>query len=156
MKNLAFLPVLIILGLLQCAFWDYFRIFNIGADLLFAAVIIAGLCMDLKWAVLIGLCAGIIKDSLLLGSFGMNTFMFTLWGFLIAQISRKISIEDNFRRICFSLIAALIQNILCAALLYNSGSVVPVGIALRVIFVGSIYTALTSPLIFKIIEKCQG
>jgi rod shape-determining protein MreD len=154
MKNYLILPFLIFIGLLQAVFPHYLRLFNIGPDLLFVSVVTAGLTMELKWAVMFGLLAGLLKDSIILGSFGINTLMFTLWGFLIAQISRKISIDDNFRRFWFCFIAALLYNIFCAAAFFYSGKVVPLGVALRIILIGSAYTALISPVISKVILRC--
>ncbi|MDO8662075.1 MAG: rod shape-determining protein MreD [Candidatus Omnitrophota bacterium] len=140
----------LILGIFQLTFLEYFRIFGIKPDLLLVTVVIAGLFLEMRLAIIFGIFTGIFKDIFSLSPFGLNVLLFSLWGFLVAKISRKISIEDNIASVILVFVIALLQNIASGLALIYSGSFVPTGIFLRIILVGSLYTALTLPLILKI------
>jgi rod shape-determining protein MreD len=153
MKNLIFLAVIIILGLLQLTFLDAFMIFNIKPDLLLISALIASLFLEKKPALALSLFAGIFKDAFGSSVFGLNCLLFCLWSFVIIRISKVISIEDNFLRMALVFMVVLLHNIVYGAILIYLGNNIPLGIILRIIFVGSIYTALVFPLVFKIIKS---
>ncbi len=152
MRNWLFLLIVLILGILQVTVMDYFKIFGTGPDLLLIAVVIAGLIFDFRLALFCGLLAGVFKDSFGLNTFGINTLIFALWSFLIAQVSRRLSINTNFRRMALIFIVALIHNLLNGLSLAFSGKSIPLGIFLRILFISSIYTALALPAVFRITE----
>ena len=139
----------LILGVFQLTLLDYFRIFGIKPDLLLVSVVLAGLFLEMRWAIVFGVAVGIFKDIFTLNPFGLNILLFGLWGFLSAKISRKISIEDNLSATLLALVIALLQNITSGLAFVYSGNFVPVGIFLRISLLGSLYTALALPLILK-------
>ncbi len=149
MKVSVFLIVTLILGIFQLTFLEYFKIFGIKPDLLLVTVVIAGLFFEMRSAIIFGIFAGIFKDIFSLNPFGLNLLLFSLWGFLVAKISRKISIEDNIAAAIVVFIIALLQNIITGLTLIYSGSFVPTGIFLRIVLLGSLYSALTLPVILK-------
>lgn len=150
MKISTLLITTLILGVFQLVFLEYFRIFGVKPDLLLAIVVIAGLFLETRWAVVFGASVGVFKDIFSLGPFGLQVILFSLWGFLVVKISRKISIEDNIAVIPLILIITLLQNIFMGLALIYSGSPAPVGIFFRIVIIGSLYTALISPLILKL------
>ena len=150
MKFFRFLVITLILGIFQFTFLDYLRVFGVKPDLLLVSVVIAGLFLETREAVIFGLCAGVFKDVFLVNAFGLDVILFSLWGFLSANISRKISIDDNVTRVFLVFMIALLQNIASGLSLNLSGGFVPFGIFLRIVFLGSLYTALFLPLIIKI------
>ncbi len=150
MKISRFLIITLILGVFQFTFLNYFRIFGIKPDLLLAAVVCAGLFLETRQAILFGMFAGIFKDIFGVGVFGLDVILFSLWGFLSVNISRKISIDDSVAAALLVFIIALLQNIASGLILGLSGSFVPFGIFLRIVFLGSLYTALSLPLILKV------
>jgi rod shape-determining protein MreD len=150
MKISRLIIITLILGVFQVTFLNYFRIFGVKPDLLLVAVVIAGLFLETRAAIIFGMFAGIFKDVFGVNAFGLNVILFSLWGFLSANISRKVSIDDNVTRVFLVFIIALLQNIASFLSLSLSGSFVPVGIFLRISSLGSLYTALTLPLILKI------
>jgi len=150
MKVSRFLLITFTLGIFQFTLLNYFSIFGIKPDLLLVTVVIAGLLLQTRQAILFGLFAGIFKDVFGVDMFGLDVISFSLWGFVSAHISRKISIDDNVTRVFLVFIIALLQNIVSALSLNLSGSFVPLGIFLRIAFLGSLYTALTLPPILKI------
>jgi rod shape-determining protein MreD len=152
MKISRFLIVAFILGIFQFTFLNYFRVFGVKPDLLLVTVVCAGIFLEARQAILFGMFAGIFKDIFGVGVFGLDVILFSLWGFLSANISRKVSIDDNITRVFLVFAIALLQNIASFLSLNLSGSFVPLGIFLRIAFLGSLYTALTFPLIVKIVK----
>ncbi len=150
MRIPAFIIIALALGLFQATLLNYFSIFGVKPDLLLATVVIAGFFLELRWAIVFGVLAGIFKDAFGLSPFGLNILLFALWGYLVNKLSRKISIEDNIAAAVLVFIIALLQNIASGFVIIYSGSFVPFGIFLRIVFLSSLYTALTLPLIFKI------
>jgi len=150
MKISRFLVITFILGIFQFTFLDYLRIFGIKPDLLLATVVIAGLFLEIRAAILFGLVVGIFKDIFVMNSLGLDVILFSLWGYLVANISRKVSIDENLTAALLVFIIALLQNIASGLTLSLSGGFVPFGIFLRNVFLGSLYTALLLPVILKI------
>jgi len=150
MRVSTFLVITLILGVLQVVFPDYLKVFGIKPDFLLAAVVMAGLFFQMRRAVIFGVSIGIFKDIFSLNAFGLNILLFGLWAYLAAKISRKISIEDNITRTLLVFVIALFENIASGLSIVYSGSLIPFGIFLRIVILGSLYTALPFALIFKI------
>ncbi len=144
--------IALILGFFQLAFTDYFRLLGVSPDLILTCVVIAGMFFELRWAIIFSALLGVFKDSFSLSVFGYNTILFSLWGFLTVKVSRKVSIEDNLARTLLLFIVALLHNITCGLLFVYSGGTVPLGIFLRIVFLGALYTALPVPLILKFVK----
>ena len=140
------------LGLFQLTFLHYFKVFGAQPDLFLVSVVIASLFLEERQAIIFSIAVGIFKDVFALPAFGLDILLFALWSFLIVKITRKVSIEDNLTRTLLVFIIALLQNIASGLALAYSGSFIPLGIFLRVVFLGSLYTALTLPLILKIVK----
>ncbi len=153
MKNLKFSFLILFFGVCQAAFLDYFRVFNVKPDLLLISVVIVSLILKLRWAVILSLFAGILKD-VLVSSPCANAFFFPFGCFFIIQLSNKISFEELPVRIGLVFILAIVYNICCAAALIYSGRLIPFGIALRIIILGPIYTTIVFSLVSKIYRIC--
>ena len=138
------------LGLFQLTFLHYFKVFGVQPDLFLVSVVLASLFLEGRRAIIFSLTVGVFKDAFSLNTFGADILLFTLWSFLIVRITRKVSIEDNLSRTFLIFIIALLQNIASVLLLAYSGNFIPFGIFLRIILLGSLYTALILPLILKI------
>ena len=152
MRVSVFLVIALILAVFQLTSLSYFRLFGVSPDLFLVCVFIASLFFKLRWSIIFSVLLGIFKDSFSPDTFGLNIILFSLWSFLIVQVSRKITIDDNITRALLLFIVALLQNIISGLLLFYSGGNVPTGIFLRIVFLGSLYTALTLPLILKIVK----
>jgi rod shape-determining protein MreD len=131
---------------------DSFKVFGIKPDLLIIAVVIASLIFNLKSALFLSASAGLFKDAFSASLGGINILLFVLWSFLIAKLSREITMDDNLIRAGLVLIIAILHNVICGAALAYSGNAVPLGIFLRIVFVASIYTGLVSLLAFKALK----
>lgn len=152
MRHLLFLLAVVALGLLQVTFLDYFRIFGIRPDLLLISAGLAGMVFELRWALIFSLFAGFFKDACAVNTFGINTSLFVLWSILIVKLTKEISIDGNLIRIVLIFIIAVIHNTIVGLILISSGNLIPLGLFLRIVFVGSIYTALVLPLVVKAIK----
>jgi len=153
MKAWFLIILTVILGVLQVTFLDCFKVFGVKPDLLLIAVFIAGLFLDLKPALGIGLLAGIFKDAFSLTPPGVSIILFPMWIFLIAKFCREVSIDDNLTRMLLLFVVALLNNIISGAVLIYSGAFLPLGIFLRITLLASIYTALILSLILRFIVK---
>lgn len=152
MKKLYFFLATFILGILQVSLLDYFKIFNVKPDLLLISAIIASLAFKFHWAVFLSIFAGLFKDAFSTGIFGINTLLFSLWCFLIAKVTRKLSLEDDIMRIALIFLVALFHHIIMGLLFLYLGKPIALGIFMRIITIESIYTAAVSPLVFKMLK----
>lgn len=149
-KKLYFVLIIIILGILQVTILDYFRIFTVRPDLLLISMVLLSLAFEFRWAFALSVFAGFFKDAFGVSYFGINTLLFGLWSFLILRLSKEITIDNNITRVVLVFIVTLIHNILTRIIFIYLGNAIPLGIFLRIVAIGSIYTAGVSPLVFKI------
>lgn len=153
MIKAAFLLIVIIAGLLQVTLLDYLSIFAVKPDLLLACVVIAVLSFEFKWALLFSVLTGLLKDAFTASGFGMNTFLFSLWGYLAIRLSGKITLEKYFLPSVLIFIIMVLNGITVKAISLSLANLaVPLGIFSRIVFLESLYTALVFPLVFKIVK----
>lgn len=154
MRNWLFLPIIVVLGILQVTILDYFGIFGVKPDLLLISVVILSLfSLRLKWILFLSIFVGILKDLLGVNAFGINTLLLPLWSFLIIKLSKKITIDNNFIFATVVFIITVFNDIITTLIFLFLGNLVQWGIFLRITFLGSLYTAFVSPLIFKFIKQ---
>jgi hypothetical protein len=79
----------------------------------------------------------------------LNTILFFLWSILIIKLSRKISFDNNYVRLVFIFIIAILNNIVSRLIFIFLGNLVSLGLFLRITFIESLYTALIFPLALK-------
>jgi len=152
MKKSKYLAVIFILGLLQIAIVDQFKIFGTKPDLILIGVVIAGLFYDWKWALIFGLICGGLKDIFSVDLTAVNTVISALWGFLVVQLARHINLDLNLSRAALIFIVAVFNALAMRIFFWHSGIYVPLGIFLRTAFLDSLYTGAASLLIFKILK----
>jgi rod shape-determining protein MreD len=153
MKKILFFLLIVILGILQLAVLDCFKVFNLKPDLLLIAAVIAGLSLNLRWALASGIFAGLLKDIFGVSGFGLNALLFCLWVLLIARLAREVSLDNIFMRMALVLVISLIHNTASGIIFTYAGNFIPLGIFLRIVCLGSLYTALVSLLLFKAMDK---
>ncbi|MCX5707275.1 MAG: rod shape-determining protein MreD [Candidatus Omnitrophica bacterium] len=153
MRILNFLLTITGFGILEITFLNYFKLFLVKPDLLLLGVISVSLFLDLKSVLVFAILSGIFKDVYSLGQFGIHTILFCLWGFTMVELSRKISLDDNWMRLLVVLIVALLDNIILGLSRVYAGSVIPLGIFLRTVFLSSIYSTLFFPAVFQLIKR---
>ncbi len=154
MKKAIFSIFILISSLLEVTILDSFKLFGVKPDLLLMSAVTASLVFDLKWAFVFGVFAGILKDSLGAGSFGINTLLFSLWVFLIVKLSRKITLDSNIIRIILVFIVVIWHNLIKKFIFFILGKPsASIGMFLYIMLLESLYTAAISPLLFKFIES---
>jgi len=151
--NLIFLFGIVTLGLVQLVFLDYFKLFNVKPDLILIIISLCSLVLELRWALALSIFAGLFKDAFGVSVFGINTLLFPIWSFLIIKLAKKISIDNNYLRMGLIFIIATLHNTITGITVIYLGSFISLGIFLRIVFVGSLYTAVISPLVFKVISS---
>lgn len=102
---------------------------------------------DFTWGLSLGIFAGFFKDVFAAHTFGVNTILFSLWSFSIAELTKKISIDSNLRGISLVFILSLAHNVASGLITIYSGALFPAGVFLRIVFIGAIYTALMVPVV---------
>jgi cell shape-determining protein MreD len=133
-NNLVFLLGIVIVGMLQPMLLDYIKIFNTKPDLLLVIVCLSSLFLNLRGALVLSVFAGLFKDAFLIGTFGLNV------------------IDSNLLRMCLVFIIVALHNTIYGLINIYSGNFIPLGIFLRIVSVGSLYTSVVSPLLFRIIK----
>jgi len=155
-KKLIFIFTIIIFAIFEVTILDYFKIFNVKPNILLILVVGLSLSLELRWAINFAVLCGILKDIFSINTFGINTLLFPLWSFLTIELSKKISIDNNFIRAIIIFIIVILNNIITRLILSYLGKIIPMGIFLRITCLESLYTALISPLIFKIAVLSQN
>jgi rod shape-determining protein MreD len=141
-----------IAAILQATVLNSVRVFNVKPDILLVIAAFLSLECDLRWALLLSVFAGVLKDALIGNPFGLNAFMFALWSLLIFRVSRKISIETRLARLLLILIVAGLNILVAKLRLSFTAETIPPGIFLRTAVLEVVYTVLVSPLVFRLIS----
>lgn len=136
--------------MLQVTWFNNIRIFCVQPDLLLICAVLASLTFEFRWALAFCILAGIFKDIFCALPFGLNTALFCLWCVLIIELSKRITIEDDYARLALLFVVVLLHNLVFGLILVYSGSFIPLGIFLRNLSIGTIYTTLFLPLLFEI------
>jgi rod shape-determining protein MreD len=147
MRNWIFFIIIVALGLLQVTILNYFKIFGAGPDLLLISVVLASLNFEFKWAFVLSVFPGIFKDVFAANTFGINTLLFPLWSILIVRLNKEIALDYNPICMVLTFMVSIFHNTITGLILAYSGSFIPVGVFLRIVFLQSTYTALVLPLV---------
>lgn len=142
MKKPFFLFGIILAGVFQITLFDSLKVFNVKPDFILLAVVMAYFMLEFKWAISLSVFAGIIKDALGIGAFGMNTLLFPLWVFLLAKVNKQIQMDSSLFRPIVVFVITLSHHIIAGLIFVTLGRFIPIGIFLRIVFIESIYTAL--------------
>ena len=145
MKKWVFFLVIFVCALLQPTVLNSIRFFGVKPDLLLICVVIAALEFELKWALILSVSAGLLKDSLGVQSFGFNAIMFGAWSLLIIRLKRDISFDNLYMVIALTAVVTLAHHLLFGLALVYFGSFIPLGIFVRIMIIETFYTALCLP-----------
>ncbi len=152
MKKWFFLLLILIAVFLEVSILNSFRIFNAKPSLLLVLVVIASISFELRWALFFCILAGALKDIFCADIFCWNALMFALLCFLIARLSREITIDSYLVSSILVFFVVFLSDIVIRLAFAYSGRNVPIGIFLRIAFFESLYTMAVTPLVFKIVK----
>lgn len=152
-RNWLFLLIVFILSIFEVTILNYFKIFGVKPNLLLITVIIASLFFEFKWVIFFGIFAGILKDIFSVNTFGINTLLFPLWSYLAMELSKSISLDNNFVRVFFIFVMGILNNIIMKLIFVFLGNhIIPLSVFPRIAILESLYTAFISPLVFLVFK----
>lgn len=156
MRNWIFLLVIFICGLFQSTILNYFKILSVKPDLILICVVVAGVFLSWEWALCCGLFAGIFKDIFGTAPLGINILLLPLWGYLLAKLSKKISLDDDIVLAVTVFVVIFLNDIAGHFINLYFGRFISPGIFLRITFIEALYSALILSLLFRIFAyfKC--
>ena len=146
---------LVLAALLQVSVLDYLKAFGVKPDLLLVSVFWFSLIFQQKEAVFFSASAGILKDIFNPYSFGINTLLFTFCSLFLIRLGKEISLDSSPVRFIVFCIISFCNTAATRFIFFFLGNIVPLHVFLRVAFPGSLYTALTALLVFRIIPLSE-
>jgi len=152
MKKRSLYLVIVLLALFQATLLNYFRIFNVKPDLLLICAVFAGLVFELKQALLFSLVLGFLKDALAAQVFAAHIFYFPFLAAVTHFLAKKVPIETTLVRSVLIFLAVILIDLLKKFFQFSTENYFTLGVYLKVIILESLYTALVSPLIFKVLR----
>jgi rod shape-determining protein MreD len=153
MKNCIFLILIVSLGIVQVTLLDTVKVFNVKPDLLLIMAVLVSIFFEWRWIFFLTLFCGIVKDAFGIGVPGIHTLLFPLWGFLIARLSRKVSLEHAFVSAALLFIVFIAHNVITRAIFFSLGRNIPFGIFIRTLFLESLLSSLISFFAFSPLER---
>lgn len=127
-------------------------VFNVKPDIFLITAVIASLLFNLRWALFFSIFAGTFKDIFSAAGFGVNTLLFPLWCFVILRLKKEMPLDYGIIRLILIFMITFFHNLITGLTLICLGNFIPLGIFLRIVCIGSIYTAAVLPLVFKIFK----
>lgn len=152
MKKLLYLGLIAAFVLLEPTFLNYFRVFLVKPNLSLTAVFMACIFFNPAWALAFAVFAGILRDSLGISAYGVNTVLFPLWAFLILRLFKKISAENNIVRIAVLSIILVLNSIITKALIQHWGGVVSPWVFIKITTLETLYTVLVFHWLFSLLH----
>ncbi len=153
MKRWPFLIALFAAVIIQIGLLDKIRLFNVKPDLILIIMVLASLVFDTWRALIFGLFCGVFKDVFGSALFGANTALFAALCLLILRLSREISIDNGYLKVALIFIVSLAHNIAMGIIAISLGASIAFGIFLKIVVLGSVYTAAVSPLAVRVIDS---
>lgn len=155
-KALCFLLILV-LALAEATILNLFSFFSVKPSLLLVVVVFCSVAFEPKWAFLLCLFCGIIRDSLAAASpIGINTLLFCLWFYCVIKASRLIPLDNNaIRIILVSLLVFFHSFSLRLASFVLGRPFVGSGTFFYVTLLEITYTALIVPLVFIVFKPTR-
>lgn len=153
MKKIPLFFAVIFLITLQVSWPGFLSFFNCKPDLLLIFAVGLFFYLNFKFALIFCILAGLAKDAFLPLTLAQSTVLFSVWGYLTYRLSRQVSTENDHVRIAIVLIVAFLNNIIIGLESVYSGNIIPLGIFLRNLAVTSLYTALLSYPVFRLINR---
>lgn len=154
-RQKALLIILIFLfSLIEATLLTFISIKGIKPDILLILIIYTSFYADWRFALKAGLLAGILKDALSIGVFGLNAFIFGISALIIALYSKKVY-RDHISRQVFISFAVSLSVMVIYYLTTNIFLPLPqFTIYLwTIILPAAIYTALLYPLLSLLLSR---
>lgn len=119
MKKYTFLFIFSILIIIfQQAIFSRFSLFDAGVNLVFVFIVCFSLLRDELECVVIALFCGIITDAFFPFVFGINTVVYLISAYLLAQIEKKVYKDSLIIPVMLTFGMSMLKNILFYVYLY--------------------------------------
>lgn len=151
-KGFIYLFLTIVISLiLQICLKQYIPVFGTAPDIMFITVIYFGFRYGCMFGQVYGFVAGLFLDMFSLSLFGLNSFCFTLLGYLAGFLNKKfdetqplVQVSTVFFASCFYIFFIF---------LIHTITVVPKTFYIGKVFFIPLYNSVVSYLIFKLFSK---
>ena len=87
MRIRTFFILILVSAIIELVVLEHFKIFGVQPDIVLIEVIFSALILPFRWVLIISVFAGILKDFLGLGIFGINVVLFPLYCIFIRKLS---------------------------------------------------------------------
>ena len=141
--------VLLIIALLQSTLLNYFCIFNVKPNAIFLTLILFIPFFHLRWLVAFAFFGGIFHDLFSIFPFAPNAVIYILWIIFARQISRRLSMENDFIRSALLCFMILLNNLALQSILFILDNPIAMGTFLKIISIESIFTLLLALPIYR-------
>ncbi|MCG8431406.1 MAG: rod shape-determining protein MreD [Candidatus Omnitrophica bacterium] len=152
MRKTVFILMAVFCALLQANYPPYFMIAGVKPDLLLLCAVMAALLFDLRFAVVMSITAGLLKDTLGADTGSVNTVLFVLWASGVSWFSRKISMSDPLFRMVVVAFVTFLHNLSSVLIYAYLGRETPVGLCARIVVTQTLYTSVISLLVCHFIQ----
>ncbi|MCK9595130.1 MAG: rod shape-determining protein MreD [Candidatus Omnitrophica bacterium] len=153
MRNLRFSLLILGLAFIQVGISEPLRLFGVKPDLLLISVVVAGIYFEFGWALFFSLFAGILKDVFTAGSFGMSSLFFPVVAFLIIQLNKRLTIENNTSCSVVVFLSSIVYDGLVRLLSVYMNDLVSYPVFFRVSILGALYTSIVMFVLLRPIKK---
>jgi len=148
-----FIFLILFFTLLQVSLAHYFSVFGVQPDLFLICLAVISIYCEVEYSLALSLLCGILKDIFSIGLFGVNTFFFPIFSFLLIKLSRRAALDNTPVLSVVVFFMTIFRGIINRMVLCFLGLTVPLGISFKIILVESLYTALIFSLSFRLIKK---
>lgn len=145
--------IILVLALAEVSFLSVLKPFALQPDLLLITVVLASLWFRIRWVLLIGLYAGLLKDAFSLYPHGLYAAAFPLIGFGVIKLSRKISFDEAYVKIILIFLIAFCLAIAKGIAFMLYGWPLPFFTFIRVTLAGSLSCAVFAFFLIKVFEQ---
>jgi hypothetical protein len=152
MKKYPFYSVILLLALAQVILASRVKVFGVGADCFTVALVYAGLFFNIQTVFAGSLLVGALKDIFSGSSFAFNTVLAPVWGYIVFQAARRLTIDSNAIRSGLVFVIAFSNAVVMRLAWWYLGISVPLGVSLRIMVTDSFLTAVVALVIFKALK----
>lgn len=144
-----FFILILVSAIIELVVLEHFKIFHVQPDLVLIEVVFSVLILPFRWVLIISAFAGILKDFLGLGIFGINTVLFPLYCIFIRKLSQNINMDNVFILTLVIFLAVFFRALVLRVAFLYLERIIPTGVFLDKMFSESLYVAFLVPLAYK-------
>jgi len=153
-KGITLLVIILFFLILEVTLLDYVKVLGVKPDLLVILTIFFTLYLKSSLAITLAIILGLLKDSLSIDPFGINTIFFSLFSYSLVRMSKNLYRDDRVTQIILVstiLVVTVLAKIFLFSFLKKEIFInTPVA---GISFIEVLYTGALSPLLFLLLRK---